>query len=73
LRARSNKKSLDRIEAAIDEIAEKQVVGVGTLAAHLEQFFQVIKLTVDIATDSHRTINALNIAFFHQDFHRLLT
>lgn len=42
---------LDRVRAAINEVTHEQVVGVGALAADLEQFLQVIELAMDVTTD----------------------
>lgn len=40
---------LQRLFAAIDVVAQKQIVGLGREAAVLEQTQQVIVLTVDVA------------------------
>lgn len=47
-------KRFDAVVTAIDEIAHKQVVGFGDVAADLEQLLQVVELTVDVTADLNR-------------------
>ena len=37
--------------AAVDEVSHKQIVGVGTLAPHLEELHEILKLTVNVAAN----------------------
>ncbi len=56
-----------RVEAAVDKVAHEEVVGVGHVAADLEELLQVVKLPVDVAADRHRGIHALHIALLDKD------
>ena len=51
LERQQQEEGLDGVVAAIDEVAEEEVVGVGTLAPHLEELDQVVELAVDVAAD----------------------
>ena len=42
---------LDDISASVYIVAEEDVVGVGRVASYLEQFEQIVELTVDISTN----------------------
>lgn len=48
------------------EHTEKEVVGVGTWSADLEDLEQVEELAVDVADDSHGRLDMDNIALFHE-------
>lgn len=51
LEGEQQQKGLDRVVASVDEIAHKQIVGLWALATDLEQFLEVVELTVDITAD----------------------
>lgn len=59
LEGEQQQEGLDTVEAAVDEVAHEQVVGVWHIAAHLEQLTEVIELTVDVATNL-RTISVVH-------------
>ena len=42
---------LHAVEAAVHKVAHEKVIGVGDVAAHFEQFFEIVKLTVDVAAN----------------------
>ena len=58
---------LDGVVAPVDVVAHEEVVRVRRLAADLEQLHQVVKLTVDIATNRHRTLDLLHIGLLGQN------
>ena len=62
---------LHRVEAAVDEVAQEQVVGLGHVAAHAEQLLQVVELAVYVAADGHRRVHLLHVALLGQDLARL--
>jgi hypothetical protein len=43
--------------ASVDIIAQEQVASRGWIAAHLEKLQKIIVLSMNIATDCHRTFN----------------
>ena len=49
----------------------KEEVGVGRLAANLEQLNEVVELTVHVAAHGHRALDGLHIALLDQDLPRL--
>lgn len=49
-------------------IAHEQIIGVGNIAANLEQFHEVMKLAVDIAADDDGRPNRDYIGLLHEDF-----
>lgn len=62
---------LDRVEATIDKVAKEQVVGLGHVAAHAEQLFQIVELTVYVAANGDRRVDFLNIALLGEYLARL--
>ena len=61
---KSNKEGdgLHTVVSSVHVVAHKQVVGIRRLASDFEQLHQVMELTMDISTDSHWTLDLLNIA-----------
>lgn len=53
---------LDRVEAAIDEIAEEQVVRLGYVATDAKQLFQIVELSVNVAANGDRRVDFLYVA-----------
>lgn len=53
--------SLDRVVAAIDVVSHEEVVGLGRLAANLEQLQQVVELAVDVTANGHRGRDCLHV------------
>ena len=51
LEREQQQEGLDRVEAAVDEIAHEEIVCVGHVAADLEELLQVVKLPVNVAAD----------------------
>jgi hypothetical protein len=50
---------------------EEEVVGVGTWSADVEDLEKVKELAVDVADDSHRSLDVHNIALLHEHLFRL--
>ena len=67
LQREQQQEGLDGVEAAVDEVAHEEVVGVGYRPPHFEELLQVVKLPVDVAADRYRGIDALHIALFNKD------
>ena len=59
------KECLDRVVASIDKVSHEEVIRLRYISADFEEFFQVIKLSVNISTDRNRRVNPLNIPLFH--------
>lgn len=57
---------LDTKEAAINVVAEEQVVGVWTRAADFEDLEQVEELAVDVANDGYGSLDVDDIALLHE-------
>ena len=51
LQAHEQFKCLDGVEASVNEVTDKDVVGAGKVAAALEEFEEIVKLAMDIADD----------------------
>lgn len=58
---------LDAVEASIHKIAEEKVADPRDIASIFEEFQEIVKLPMNIATDGYRRIHSLNIALLHQD------
>ena len=48
---------LHTVVSSVNIISHEEIVGVGALPSDPEQLHQVVKLTVDVATDRHRTFH----------------
>lgn len=59
---------LDGVVPAIDVIAHEEVVSVGSFASDAEELHKIVELTVNIATNSYRASNFLNVPFMGEDF-----
>lgn len=64
---------LDRVQAAVHKVAEKQVVGIRAHAAHTEQLHEIVKLAVNVATDGHGRVHALDVGLLDENVARLRT
>ena len=62
---------LKRIVSPIDVVSHEKVVRLRTRPPDPEQLCQVIKLTMDIATDGHWGANRLDVRFLPQNLLRL--
>ena len=56
---KQQQKGLHRVEASIDEIPHKEVVGIGTVAANLKQLHKVVELSVNVTADLKITRNLI--------------
>ena len=48
---------LHTVVSSVHIISHEEIIGVGTLPSDPEQLHQVVKLTMNIATDCHRTFH----------------
>jgi len=55
--------SLNRVVASVNIISHEEIVGVGWLSTNLEQFTQVVELSVDVTTDGHWCTYLLHVGF----------
>ena len=55
--------SLDWVVASINVISHEEIVVVWQLSSNLEEFFQIIELSMDISANGHWGPNWLHIAF----------
>lgn len=62
-----------RLHVSAHRHTEEEIACLRAHAAHTEQLHEIMELAVDIATNRHGGIHALNVAFFHQNFSRLVT
>ena len=58
----------NRVEASVNIIAHKEIVGVGNVTTNFEQLDKVVKLAMDIAAYRNGTGNWLNVRFIHEYF-----
>jgi hypothetical protein len=68
LQAKKQQERLERIEAAVDEIAHEEVICVRYVAAHAEELHQVMELTVNVTADGDWGVDGDHIAFFDEQF-----
>lgn len=66
--AKKQQKRLERVEAAVDEIAHEEVICVWYVAAHAKELHQVMELAVNVTTDGDRRVDGNHIAFFDEQF-----
>jgi len=59
---------LHGVVSAINIISHEEVVGVRGLSANLEEFSQVVELSVDVTTDGHGGAHLLHVGLVDQDF-----
>ena len=59
---------LDAVKASVDEIAHEEVIRVWDISADFEQFFEVIKLTVNVPADGDGRVDSLHVGLFDEDF-----
>ena len=57
---------LEAVVAAVHEVAHEDVVGVGAVAAGLEQRLQVVELAVDVAADRDRRGDRLDVGLLQE-------
>ena len=63
--------SLDRVVATIDVVTHEEIIGVGRLATNLEEFAQIVELTVNVTADGHWCTHLLHVGLVDQDFFSL--
>ena len=51
LECKEQQERLDGVKAAVNEVAHEQVVSARALASNLEEFHQVVELTVNVSAD----------------------
>jgi hypothetical protein len=61
-------KCLYTIKTTVDEITEEEVADSRNIASILEQFEEIVKLSVYVSADSDGGIYALNVALLNKDF-----
>lgn len=54
LQSQQKQERFHTVVATVDEVTEKQVVGVGALASNLEQLNQIVELAVNITADLNK-------------------
>lgn len=59
--------------ATVNIVSHEDVRSIWYLASFVEQFKQVVKLSVDVSADSNRSGYWLAIAFFYKDFFDFFT
>ena len=58
---------LQTVVSAIDEVAHENVIRPRHLSAGLEQFHQVVKLSVNVTAHRHRAVHALDVGFLDEE------
>jgi hypothetical protein len=61
------------VVATVDIVSHEDVRSIGYLASFVEQFKQVVKLSVDVSADSNWGGYRLATAFFYKDFFNFFT
>ena len=60
--------SLNRVESSINKVSHEDISSVRDLSSLVEQFEEVVELTVDVTTDGNGSLHGLNVALFDKDF-----
>lgn len=68
LEAEEEHEALEGVEAAIDEVAHEEVVGVGNIAAHTEQLHQIVELAMYIAAYCDGRVDLHDVGLFYEEF-----
>jgi len=68
LEAKEKLDGLYGIIPSIDKVTNKDVAGVGDLATDSEEFEDIVKLSVDVATYADGGLDGLDVGFFSKDF-----
>ena len=68
LERQQQEQAFQRVEAAVDKVAEENVLGLRTLATRLEKRDEVVQLAVDVAADGHGRVELLDVGLFDEDF-----
>ena len=56
---------LNRVVTTIDVVTHEEVVSGWRLATNLEEFFQIVELTMNVTADGYRRIDFRNIGFLN--------
>lgn len=56
------------VSASVDVVSQEDVVGVGRVSANFEEFKDVIKLSVDVATNGDRRPDSDSVRFVLKNF-----
>lgn len=59
--------SLDRIVASINIVTHEKIVGIRQFSAKPKEFFQIVKLTMNVSANCHGSFYRLNIWLFDQN------
>jgi len=73
LKAQKKLESFDGVESSINKISHENVFGIGNLTTFVKDLKKIMKLSMDISTDSNRSLNGLDVAFFNENFFYFLT
>lgn len=65
--------SLNTVVSTVNIVTHEKVVCVGAVSTNAEKLHQVMELTMNITTNSHRTAHRLYIALFNQNLASLLS
>ena len=57
---------LQAVVSSVNKIPQENVVSVGQFASRHKEFFQIIKLAVDVATNGYRGGHRLNIGLLQK-------
>lgn len=72
LQTQQQQKALQTVEAAVDKVAQEQVIRARDVAADPEQLHQVVELPVDVAADGGGRVHNLHVALFNQQLARFV-
>lgn len=72
LQAEEKLEGLNWIEASVDEISHKNVSSVWDLSSLVEEFEEIMELSMDISADSYWSLNWLNVTLFDENLLDLL-
>jgi len=62
LESKEEEEGFDRVEASIHKVSHEEIVGVRDIGTNLEEFHEVIELSMDVSTDCNWGVDPLNVA-----------
>ena len=71
LEREQEQKGLDAVEAAVDKVAQEQVVGLGHVASDPEELLQIVELAVYVAAYGDGRVHLLHVALLGEYLARL--
>lgn len=66
--SQKKKKCLNTVEPSVYEISKEEIAHFGHISSVFEEFEEIVKLAMNIATNGDRGVYSLHVAFFDKYF-----